>query len=83
MKTILYFFFALVGLICAICAIVVLSTYYLNGVQVIGLLLLALFGMAMTMIFGYALYWHVKENRLIDLAAKEQLERDWSNYIYD
>lgn len=80
MKTLTYLFFALVGLICAIFAITVLSSYPINGIQVIGLLLLAVFGIAMVMIFGYSLYQHIKENRMYDLAAAEQAERDWYYY---
>jgi hypothetical protein len=83
MKTIFYFVMAIICLACAVCSIVILATHPITGAQIFGYLFMAVLSMAMTMIFGYAFYWHVKENRLIDLAAKEQLERDWSNYIYD
>jgi predicted membrane channel-forming protein YqfA (hemolysin III family) len=82
MKTILYFFFALIGLICAVCSTIVLSTYPLDNIQFIGVLSLAIFGMALTMIFGYSFYWHTKENKLYDLAAKEQIETDYSYSDY-
>jgi hypothetical protein len=77
MKTLIYLFFAIIGLICAICSITVLASEPTTGTQVIGFLSLAVFSMASTMIFSYAFYWHIKENRLIDLAAKEQLQIDY------
>ncbi|KKP51589.1 MAG: hypothetical protein UR43_C0019G0032 [candidate division TM6 bacterium GW2011_GWF2_33_332] len=80
MKTLIYLFFAIIGLICAICSIAILSIHPVNCVQVVGLLSLAVFSMASMMIFGYAFYHQVKENRLYDLAAKEQLENDWYYY---
>lgn len=77
MKNFLHLFFGIVGLICAICAILVLSSQPTNGIQVIGLLSLAVFGLALTMIFGYLFIHHYRENKAIDMAAKEQAERDW------
>jgi hypothetical protein len=82
MKTIMYLFFAIVGLICAICALIILSTQPTNGVQVIGLLSLAIFGLAMTMIFGYLVVTNYRENRAIDLAAKEQMKMDYETTYY-
>lgn len=80
MKTIIYLLFAIVGLICAIWSLTTLTFYPTYGVQVIGLLLLAIYGLASTMIFGYSAYIIIKENIAIDKAAKEQLERDWYHY---
>jgi ABC-type Mn2+/Zn2+ transport system permease subunit len=79
----MYFFFAIVGLVCAICAIISLESQPNDGVQVIGLLSLAVFGMAMTMIFVYAGYREYKENKAYDLAAKEQLMMDYEYADYD
>lgn len=80
MKTILNVFFAIVGLICALAAIYVLTTVPIYGVQIIGMLALAVFGVACTMIFGYSAYYEIKENIALDKAYKEQLERDWYYY---
>ena len=82
MKNLLHLFFGIVGLICAICALIVISFYPVNAIQVIGLILLALFGISMVMIFGYLVVTHYRENRDYDLAAKEQMQIDYEYGYY-